>query len=380
MTLSIRLAQANDLDTLLSIEQQCFTVDRLSRRSFKYHLNSAHSRLLVAESIVAQSKVAESTIGQDREILGYVLCLLLKGTRLARLYSLAVLPKARGQQIGLQLLNAGEQAIANSGRLFMRLEVAKSNKAAIRLYELHGYRRFGEYLDYYEDHQDALRMQKKIWHKPHTIQHHTAPWCPQTTDFTCGPCALMMAMATLDDTISCEQSLELELWRESTTIFMTSGLGGTHPFGLALAAQKRGFSAEVFINNNQPLFIDGVRTHLKKQVMTLVHQQFEQQCQASELAIHYQEVSLLDVEQWLSQGKAALMLISTYRLDGAKAPHWVFITGIDERCLYVHDSDVEENWQVAMDCQHTPIARTDFEKMSMFGTSRLRCAIVIAQH
>ena len=114
--------------------------------------------------------------------------------------------------------------------------------------------------------------------------------------------------------------------------------------------------------------------------MTLVHHQFKQQCDENQLAIQYRDVSLDDIEHWLNQGKAALMLISTYRLDGAKAPHWVFITGIDERCLYVHDSDVEEKWQVAMDCQHTPIARADFEKMSMFGASRLRCAIVIDQH
>ena len=254
MTLSIRLAKPSDLDALCSIEQQCFSVDRLSRRSFKYHLSSSHSRLLVAETIQEQ----------QHQLLGYVLCLLLKGTRLARLYSLAVLPQARGQQIGLQLLNAGEQAIADNGRLFMRLEVAKSNKAAIRLYELHGYRRFGEYLDYYEDHQDALRMQKKVWRKPHKIHHDMAPWYQQTTDFTCGPSALMMAMSSLNKKVACSQSLELEMWRESTTIFMTSGLGGTHPFGLALAAQKRGFAAEVIINNQTPLFIDGVRTDPQK--------------------------------------------------------------------------------------------------------------------
>ena len=53
---------------------------------------------------------------------------------------------------------------------------------------------------------------------------------------------------------------------------MTSGLGGTHPFGLALAARRRGFRAEVCVNTDQPLFIDGVRTENKKKIMGLTHE------------------------------------------------------------------------------------------------------------
>jgi len=34
---------------------------------------------------------------------------------------------------------------------------------------------------------------------------------------------------------------EINLWREATTIFMTSGHGGCHPIGLALAASAGNF-------------------------------------------------------------------------------------------------------------------------------------------
>jgi hypothetical protein len=51
----------------------------------------------------------------------------------------------------------------------------------------------------------------------------------------------------------------------------------------------------------------------------------------------------------------------------------------------VHDPDCEasasddrkSNKQGAIDCQHVPIARTDFDKMSAFGASKLRTAIAI---
>jgi len=40
--------------------------------------------------------------------------------------------------------------------------VARGNHAAIKLYESLGYAVIGIYKDYYEDHQDALRMQKQL--------------------------------------------------------------------------------------------------------------------------------------------------------------------------------------------------------------------------
>ena len=71
-----------------------------------------------------------------------------------------------------------------------------------------------------------------------------------------------------------------------------------------------------------------------------------------------------------------LVLISTWRLDRKKAPHWVAITAIDEECLYINDPDPGDN-QSALDCQSMPIARSDFDRMSLFGRDRLRTAVVI---
>lgn len=364
---TIRLANAADVAQLCLIENACFTSDKLSKRSFKHHVQSEHSILLVAESASA-----------DTRLLGYALGLLNRGTRLTRLYSLAVTPEARGLSLGRLLITALEKKSAEQGRLYMRLEVAKTNHAAIALYEACGYRRFGEYIDYYEDHSDADRMQKTIRRAEDSVPHLSATWYQQTTEFTCGPAALMMAMASLRDSYHCSQGEEIELWRESTTVFMTSGLGGTHPFGLGLAAKRRGFYAKVFVNYDQPLFIDGVRTEKKKQVMRLVHDQLQQQCQQQGVDIQYSDTSQAQIDEWLNQGIAVVMLISTYRLDGKKAPHWVMITGADKMCYYVHDPDVDEARQRPIDCQHIPIARSDFDKMSTFGNNRLRAAVAVS--
>jgi hypothetical protein len=74
------------------------------------------------------------------------------------------------------------------------------------------------------------------------------------------------------------------------------------------------------------------------------------------------------------------VLISTYRMDGKKAPHWVAVSGYDEDCLYVHDPDPDASVQSVLDCQYLPIARDDFDRISLFEKSRLRAAVVVGRN
>lgn len=359
-------ATLDDLNALVILEQACFASDKISKRSFRHHITSPHTDVWIAKI-------------DNGELLGYALVLKPQGTRLARLYSLAVSPAARGFGLAKQLLSHCEQQAANDERHYLRLEVAKINTRAITLYQTCGYRVFGEYEDYYDDHNDALRMQKRIRTMAEQGIKKLTPWLSQSTEFTCGPTSLMMAMASLDDSLVCSLELELDLWREATTIFMTSGHGGCHPFGLALSAQRRGFNSSVWLNTDQPLFVDGVRTEHKKHIMTVVHQQMLAQCQQQNVALLTQAISFNDITTCLAQGDAVLILVSTYRLDGKKSPHWVVVTGIDERCLFVHDPDLDEDKQMAIDCQYVPIAFEDFDKMAAFGSQRIRAAITISR-
>ena len=269
-----RQAEARDLKPLLSLERSCFETDRLSERSFRHWIRSQHGCLLVAEQIGEH----------NGSLLGYGLLWCHRGTRLARLYSIATAPEARGKGVAQGLLTQLEEYALEQGRLFLRLEVAKGNDAAIALYLRMGYHVFGEYHDYYDDHRDALRMQKQIRQRRRQSgsvkekQFESVLWYQQTTDFTCGPASLMMAMHKVDSQVQPDRALELDLWREATTIFMTSGHGGCHPLGLALAAARRGFEADVYLNTRDALFLDGVRSEEKKDVMTLVHAQFVERC------------------------------------------------------------------------------------------------------
>lgn len=362
---SIRPVDKVDANALIRLENECFQTDQLSARSFQHWIKAKHRVFLVIEN--------------SGGLVGYGLVILHKGTRLARLYSIAISPTARGQGLSKLLMAALEEKAVESGKFYMRLEVANKNIAAIRLYESLGYKSFGIYEDYYSDHSSAIRMQKRIGKYPTTHAFKPTPWYQQTTVFSCGPAALMMAMARLDEKTVPDQKLELDLWRESTTIFMTSGHGGCHPVGLGLTALQRGFQTEVFLNQTTPLFLEGVRSQEKKNIMTVVDEQFHEKANASGLKIIYQETNQSHIQEWLNAGKSVLVMISTYRLDGKKAPHWVTITGLDDQCFYVHDPWLDSEKEAPIDCQHLPIAREDFDKMSMYGKGRLRTAIVLSQ-
>ena len=362
---SLSSVQPSDLEALVALEKRCFKSDRLSRRSFRRWLGGDHCVFLVAR--------------EGEQFAGYILVLFHRGTRLARMYSLAVDPAYRGRGLARELIAAAEEGARESGRFYMRLEVSSKNLGAIALYETLGYKQFGLYQDYYEDHTDALRYQKRIRSVPDTARHRATPWLAQSTRFTCGPASLMMAMAALDSEYLPSITEELRLWRESTTIFMTSGHGGCHPMGLALAAQSRGFKTEVWVNHGGVLFLDGVRDESKKPVMALVHEDYRAALEALDVPIHYRDVRQDDLMAAFDQGDVPLILISTYRMDRKKAPHWVVMSGYDEECIYVHDPDPDGQGQTALDCQYLPLAREEFGRMSSFGRSRLRTAVIVGK-
>ncbi|MDH5571809.1 MAG: GNAT family N-acetyltransferase/peptidase C39 family protein [Gammaproteobacteria bacterium] len=361
---TLSLATINDLEALVAIEKRCFDYDRMSSRSIKHMIQKGNCDFILAR--------------QADVIVGYILILYHRGTHLARIYSFAVLPEFRGQGIGEQLLQDGEKRATLRKCIYMRLEVHPNNSSAIRMYEKYGYHPFGLLKNYYEDHADAHRYQKRILYREERSDFLSIPYYEQTTDFTCGPACLIMAMQALRKDTRADRSLELQLWREATTIYMTSGHGGCSPLGLALAAWRRDFRVELYVNTQEPLFLDGVRSDAKKAVMELVHQDFMAQINETDIEIEYNPISLDQLEAKFKQGGIPLVLISCYSYTRDKAPHWVVVAGIDDTFVYIHDPDEDEDtYRSRTDNIYLPIARPTFDKSFRFGRTGLRTSVII---
>jgi ribosomal-protein-alanine acetyltransferase len=359
----IRSARLEDLEALVAIENRSFDVDRFSRRSFRYLLTKANAETLVYE--------------EQGRVLAYVMLLFNTGTSLARLYSLAVDPVLRGRGIGSALIEAAEASAVGHDCIYLRLEVRRDNTTAIRLYEKLGYKRIGVLPDYYEDHMEALRHEKLL--APHLEPDMVrVPYYEQTLDFTCGPSALLMAMKVLDPKVELSRLLELRLWRESTTIFMTSGHGGCGPYGMALSAYHRGFDVEIYVKEPGVLFVDSVRSEEKKEVMRLVQEDFIGELAKLPVKLSHRALRVHEIQKKFESGGMPIVLISSYRIYREKFPHWVVVTGFDEKYIYVHDPYVDyEAGKTATDCINMPILKKDFERMARYGKAGQEAALIL---
>jgi hypothetical protein len=126
------------------------------------------------------------------------------------------------------------------------------------------------------------------------------------------------------------------------------------------------------------LFIDGVRNLDNKLIVERVDKHFKQQAEQQQIPVHYANITQNELIDAFKAGKVPLVMISTYRMDRKKTPHWVVISGYDDDCLYVHDPDPTDGLQNDLDCQYIPIANEDFDRMSVFGKSRLRTAVILS--
>jgi [ribosomal protein S18]-alanine N-acetyltransferase len=142
----VRRAVASDLDDLVALEQRSFSSDRLSRAQYRRHLDSDSAQVLVASA-------------KHHHFLGSAVLFFRKGTRVARLYSLATQPEARGRGLGAALLAAAANESRRRDCRALRLEVRTDNIAAISLYERCGFVRIGRYAHYYQDGADAWRYE-----------------------------------------------------------------------------------------------------------------------------------------------------------------------------------------------------------------------------
>src|SRR3546814_14391192 len=105
--------------------------------------------------------------------------------------------------------------------------------------------------------------------------------------------------------------------------------GGSSALGLALAADRRGFEAEILVNHQGVLLADRGRTKDRREVMRLLHEADLEEAASRGIAIDYREIGVAELEERLRAGWLPMVLVSPF--DGHRHPvaHW--LVGTEER-------------------------------------------------
>ncbi|MBN1506331.1 MAG: GNAT family N-acetyltransferase [Sedimentisphaerales bacterium] len=151
----IRAGTEVDIDDLLVIEDECFSVyyygqDKFGVEEFLYYLYGPHCVLLVA--------------AWDERVVGYTACVVRpRAGSLAHVDSIGVLPKHQNQGIGHRLLQELIQKARQQRCKGLALEVAVPNEAGIAFFKSHGFREVRKLPGYYGRNLDGLLMTAEIW-------------------------------------------------------------------------------------------------------------------------------------------------------------------------------------------------------------------------
>ena len=151
MTLSIRLATADDVAELVALEHRCFTGDRIGKASFRRFTQVSSAKLWIVQSSDMQDKIA-----------GYAITLTRRNSNWWRVYSIATAPEARGTGVGKFLMNHIITACRKAKAAGVSLEVKDSNMGAITLYRALGFEVTDLLAQYYEDGSDGYRMRLSL--------------------------------------------------------------------------------------------------------------------------------------------------------------------------------------------------------------------------
>lgn len=144
-TVSLRACTEADLPAILDIERASYPA-AWTRTAFVYELHNRHGRFVVAE--------------QHGRVVGYVCSWLIIDE--VHILNIAVQPACRRHGIGHALLGQILVQAGQAGARTANLEVRRSNRAAIQLYQQFGFETVSVRRGYYADGEDGLLMVKAI--------------------------------------------------------------------------------------------------------------------------------------------------------------------------------------------------------------------------
>ena len=204
------------------------------------------------------------------------------------------------------------------------------------------------------------------------------PYYNQTTDFTCGAASLLMAMRGLDPAVPFDRVHEFQIWREANTVFMGKGHAGSSPYGIALAAWRRGFHAEIWVSHKGAILLDYQEKPEWRKAGKLMQDADEASVRDLGLPVVKRGWNVADLAQARAAGAIPIVLVSTKAFHGGAAPHWVIFADSDKTQVYLNDPWISrEKGQTARVQSGRAATHVAFLNMAQYGPRHERAVVLI---
>jgi predicted double-glycine peptidase len=155
------------------------------------------------------------------------------------------------------------------------------------------------------------------------------PYYQQTRTATCGPACLMMVMKYWEPSLEFSRKLEVQLWKKSFSLFL---FGGTFQFGLAAAASKCGFTAEI---SQKHRFSDSYPQYPR--LVDLIENSVSSRARHEKIPIVYGSDNDVVIRDALRRSIPPIVFINLQPILGENVFHWVVVTGVDGQNVFVND-------------------------------------------
>jgi len=187
------------------------------------------------------------------------------------------------------------------------------------------------------------------------------PYIRQTTEFTCGPSALLMALSYFGLHPTPDRSTEIGLWREATTV------GGCDPYGMAVAAARHGLDVELTVTTSDFFLLDGLEEN-EREFRRFIQGEFRDQAAAAGVKVAEQPFDASAIRDIIESGRLAIVLVDTLLLTEEACPHWIIVHSLASDLFVIHDPWTEvnagESW---LDAYNVPMTSADLERIARTG-------------
>jgi hypothetical protein len=215
------------------------------------------------------------------------------------------------------------------------------------------------------------------------VEHDEPPYYSQTSTFTCGAVAALLAMEIRGTAgfgpDEGNRDRELDFWRRA------SNYPSCEPIGLAVALRESVADAmgtspvEVFLDADGPVLLETYPPGFERGLREELQASSLRKALGSDIGVRRERIPVTEVAARLAAGELALLLLDLEPMFGFSVPHWVLAHAAAGGVVVIDDPWISATWgETWVDAHELPIAVADLDRMLSWGETGYRGVVFVS--